>query len=403
MDVARRAVDEFQSRLAVVRDHYRATPWIRPRHDESPLLRSWQRSSDHGLRPSDRVSFELVSRSLLAELDDRHGALIRLARPEMERLGGLLQGTGCVVMLFSPRAMIIDRVLHEASTPDPLRVASRVGINLSERCVGTTAPSIALTEGVPYLVGRDAHYCASVRPYFCVSAPLKDPTGSVLGALDITSFDSVPAFDVMGLMIDAATAIENRLFGDGAERMLVRFHVRGELVSTDLCALLQIDAAGVVTGANRACEQWLSTPRSQLIGRDFGTLFDRDARRLFHSASAHHGKLVELRAANGLQLWARFERRARDVPWRADRRSAASHDRAGPTPAVAAAPAPGAQVRADATRSGAARSLHEVQQQAIDDALAELRGNVSATARRLRVSRSTIYRHLAARGGAQQG
>jgi transcriptional regulator of acetoin/glycerol metabolism len=44
-----------------------------------------------------------------------------------------------------------------------------------------------------------------------------------------------------------------------------------------------------------------------------------------------------------------------------------------------------------------------VQQQAIDDALAELRGNVSATARRLRVSRSTIYRHLAARGGAQQG
>ena len=388
MDVAR-SVDEFQSRLAIVRDHYRATPWIRPRHDESPLLRSWQRSRDHGLRPTDRVSFELVSRSLLAELDDRHGALIRLARPELERLGGLLQGTGCVVVLCSPRAMVIDRVLHEPSTPDPLRAVSRVGINLSERCIGTTAPTIALTEGVPYLVGRDAHYCASVRPYFCVSAPLKDPTGSVLGALDITSYDSVPAFDVMGLMMDATTAIENRLFHDGRERILVRFHVRAELVGTELCALLQLDEGGIVTGVNRACEQWLCTPRVQLIGRDFRTLFDRDARRLFHSASAQHGKVVELRAANGLQVWARFERGARDAPWRADDRS---------PPPLAATPLARSQAQADAMRPAAAHSLHELQQQAIDGALAELGGNVSATARRLRVSRSTIYRHLAARG-----
>jgi ActR/RegA family two-component response regulator len=70
---------------------------------------------------------------------------------------------------------------------------------------------------------------------------------------------------------------------------------------------------------------------------------------------------------------------------------------------VSTSPLPRAPSQPDAPGQATTRSLHELQQQAIDDALAELGGNVSATARRLRVSRSTIYRHLAARGGARPG
>jgi hypothetical protein len=61
---------EFQARLRTVRSHYRVTPWVQPREDESPLLRSLQRCRDAGMREHERVNFELISRSMLAELDD---------------------------------------------------------------------------------------------------------------------------------------------------------------------------------------------------------------------------------------------------------------------------------------------------------------------------------------------
>ena len=125
---------ELQSRLLSVRSHYRVTPWIQPRDDESPLLRSWQRCRDAGMREHERVNFELVSRAMLAALDDEHGGLVQAARPETERLARALRGTGCAVLLFNTRGVVIDRLCHETGTPSVLLMATRKGINLAERC-----------------------------------------------------------------------------------------------------------------------------------------------------------------------------------------------------------------------------------------------------------------------------
>ena len=65
------------------------------------------------MRENERINFELVSRSLLAELDDRHGDLVRIARPETERLAHALRGTGCAVMLFNSRGVVIDRLTQQ--------------------------------------------------------------------------------------------------------------------------------------------------------------------------------------------------------------------------------------------------------------------------------------------------
>ena len=252
---------ELQARLQTVRNQYHVSPWIQPREDEAPLLRSWQRCLGAGMREHECVNFELVSRAWLAEIEDTHGELVRRSRTETERLAQSLRGTGATVLLFNTRGVVIDRLCHEASTPSTLLTATRVGVNAAERCVGTTAPSIALADGVPYLVGRDAHFFQNTRPFFCVAAPIDDPRGERVAALDITTYDSVPGFDVMSLVVDAAAAIENSLFRAGPDRLLVRFHPRAELVATALCGLLEVDDGGNVTGANRMAERLLSLPR----------------------------------------------------------------------------------------------------------------------------------------------
>ena len=376
------STSELQARLQTVRGHYRVSPWILPRDDEAPLLRSWQRCRDAGMREHERVSFELVSRSMLASLDDEHGALVRTARPETERLAQALRGTGSTVLLFNARGVVIDRLCHEAATPSVLLHATRKGVNLSERCVGTNAPAIALAEGVPYLVGRDAHFFDNVRPFFCVAAPIDAPDGHRLGALDITSYDQVPGFDVFSLVMDAAAAVENSLFVPGPDRLLVHFHPRQELLGTPMEGLLQVDASGLVTGANRQAARLLCMPRAALLGTSFGALFDRRLQGLFAQPARQRADLVEMQTHVGLQVMARFE----GVAARDSAHPLLGHDPRG-TSLAHPLPLP------------MQASLHTLECQAIERTLAALGGNVSATAKALGISRNTIYRRRQAMAG----
>ena len=252
-------------RLQIVRGNYGLTPWIEPRADESPLLRSWERSEAAGLEPADNVAFELVRRSVLAEIDDRHAALIRMAKPETERLARALRLTDCSVLLVNAQAVIIDRLIDESSARKPLQAVSRKGVNLDEHCIGTTAPSIALTEGIPYLVGRDAHYAANNRGFFCVAAPIDDPLGQRIGALSIAAYESVPGFDVLSLVVHAASAIENAFFSTEAQRLVIHFHARAELVGTPMkgsspSMARTASSASIAAPAN--CSAWPDPPCS---------------------------------------------------------------------------------------------------------------------------------------------
>ena len=382
---------ELQARLQTVRSHYRVTPWIQPRDDESPLMRSWQRCRDAGMREHESVNFELVSRALLANLDEVHADLVQAARPETERLARAMRGTGCVVLLFNARGVVIDRLCHDAGTASSLLTASRKGVNLAERCVGTTAPAISLADGLPYLVGRDAHFFANVRSFFCAAAPIDSPSGERLGALDITGYDNVPSFDIYSLVIDAAAAIENSLFRPAPDRLVVRFHPRGELVGTALEGLLEVGSDGLVCGANRAAARLLCLPRAGLLGRAFAGLFDRRLQALFARPQGQRSDLVEMLTHVGLQVLARFESEPRRIT--------AVGSWAGGVAPVGLPPSELAAVGVGDDRSiplaPAERlpaNLRELERQAIARTLATVEGNVSAAARQLGISRNTIYR-----------
>lgn len=394
----------LETRLQRVRSHYRVSPWLQARADESPLLRSWQRCHDAGMQEAESIHFELVSRSLLASLDDAHGALVRAARPETERLAHAVRGTGCAVMLFNHRAVVIDRLCHEASTPAALLASSRIGVNVAEPCVGTTAPAIALADGLPYLVGREAHFFSSMRPFFCVAAPIDAPTGERLGALDITAYDNVPAFDIFSLVVDAAVAIENSLFQPSADRLVVHFHPRAELLGTPLAGLLMVAADGRLCGANRVAARLLCQPRAGLLGQAFSALFDRRLQALFARTAGQRGAdVVEMQTRAGLQVQARFEGESRRdaVPGR----WATAPAGADPAAVAATAPMPQGQHGARPTPAlnlatnppnsapdNAPEKLQDLEREAIARTLAALGGNVSAAARQLGISRNTIYR-----------
>jgi len=187
---------------------------------------------------------------------------------------------------------------------------------------------------------------------------------------------------VFSLAMDAAAAIENGLFTPTPDRLVVHFHPRPELLGTPMEGLLQVDAGGRVSGANRMAARLLCMPRASLLGQAFGALFDRRVHGLFAQPTRQRGDMVEMQTHVGLQVMARFEGEAA-------RDSARVLLGAGDRAAGTAGGQPGAPT-----------PLRTLECEAIERTLAALGGNVSATAKALGISRNTIYRRR--QGGSSQ-
>lgn len=77
-----------------------------------------------------------------------------------------------------------------------------------EDCAGTNAPGTALATGAPVQVVGTEHYARTVQPWNCAAAPVRGPSGAVLGVLDVTGRDVVASRLVMSLVRATAAAAE---------------------------------------------------------------------------------------------------------------------------------------------------------------------------------------------------
>lgn len=369
------------SRIDVVRGQYRALPWM-PAQDDQVLLRAWDRCHRTGLSPQDRVQFEPVGRALLSELGDVHGEFIKSARPHLECLSYSVVGAGCVVVLVNRQGAVIDRLGHSASVPRELDTSTRTGINLDERCIGNSAPSMAIADHQPYLLVGDGHYCTNLRKFFCVAAPIEGPHGEVLGALDVSSYDSIPNFDVMSLVADSAVAIENSLHRIDADHILFRFHNLPQWIDTPREGIVVVRSDGKIASANRVARRLLGHSMGDLQAANFHDLFECDLNRVFGRRSHSPSGMVEWSTRTGLTIVGRID--CSEAPTTAT------------NTATPVEPPPTADFRATPPQQAPAMRLKDMEMAAIEAALERLNGNVTAVSRELGISRNTVYRRLGA-------
>lgn len=372
----------LQQRLEAAQAQLHTLPWRRG-HEETPILRAWERCRAAGLKSDDKVSFEPVSRSMLSTLDDAHHELIAHARKSIDLLRDSLAATGCIVILTNQRGVVIDRFGRTDQASVALAAVSRKGTNLDERSIGSSAPSIALAERQSSLVLGDAHFCSNMRKFYCAAAPIEGHDGQLLGVLDISSYDVMPRFDILSLAEDAATAIENAYIEPGAESVVLRFQVLPEWIDTPRQAIVAVRSDGRITGANRIASSILGLTRRDLRATTFRALFDRDPSRLFARARAST-EMVEWITTDGLRVFGRLVA-ANDAPGRT------SSDARRNAMLVLTSNATGVNPEAFGNEPS---NLKALARSAIQATVDRFGGNVSAAARQLGVSRGMIYRRL---------
>jgi transcriptional regulator of acetoin/glycerol metabolism len=238
---------------------------------------------------------------------------------------------------------------------------ARVGVDLSERAVGTTAISAALTELQPVWLHRGEHFFDDNSAYSCAGAPVFGPDGLCAGMLDLTGVEVNERPALKHLVRRSARSIENSWLLTAPHALTLRLNWPGNQPGDDSDGLLTLDADGRITGANPTARQMLAL---ELGSPDLhaSDVFAMPWENLFDAALRDNG-FYEAPLWSGLRLQIQARRSDR-------------------------APASG---RAHAS-SG--KALRDVETELIRQAVVKARGNVAEAARALGISRATVYRKL---------
>lgn len=326
-------------------------PWIE---------RSWQRCLATGLQPSQRVGFDAVSQAGMRRAEESSRPLRDAARPVLQRLARAIASTRYFAILTDAQGVVVDTHGPIDASDRRAAVIARVGVDLSERAVGTTAISAALSERLPVWLHRGEHFFDDTSVYSCAGAPLFGPDGQCVGMLDLTGVEVPERPELKHLVTESARSIENALLCREPHALLLRLNWPGRSLGDDHDGLIILDEEGQVRGLNGIARQLLPLP----VARQRGALHADD---LF----AMPWQLLFDAARRGQP--------PQDVPLWSGLRLQVLAQPAGQS----AQPLRGAQV-----------PLRDVESALIRKAVDDARGNVAEAARALGISRATVYRKL---------
>lgn len=337
--------------------------------DRGWIMQSWRRCLERGQQPGTPVAFDPVPANAHAHTGEQHARLLAAARPELERLARVIAPIRHFAILTDANGVVIDTAGAIDHRNRPTHAIARVGVDLSEARIGTSAIGAALVERTPVWLHRGEHFFNDTSVYSCAGAPLFGPDGDCLGMLDVTGVHVAERPELKHLVAQAAHSIENALVL--AQPHQLRLHLAwpaGWQVSGGSLdgGLVCLDADGKVTGANATARQML--PALQGLAHEAlhaSDLFALPWPALFDLAARTETMAVPL--WSGLRLEARAERPA--------------------MPILARAASPG-------DRRPATRSLKAAEIDLIHQAVRDAGGRVAVAAKTLGVSRATMYRRL---------
>lgn len=356
------------------------------------VIQSWMRC--HRAHDDTRriLPFDPVTPSRLHATLGRNRELIEAARRELAAMEGVLAGTDCRVILTDAEGVVLHVSTPPNSSQQPVLLkTARVGVNIAERIVGTTAPGIVAATGQACSVAGAEHFFDVLREMQCAAAPIRDVHGRLAGVLDLSVEAQPFGFDAGTMVGLYATTIENRLLqAQSQEHLILRFQASPALLGTPLEGLAGIGADGTVAWLNGAGARLIGRLPEHAPAREVESLLGHDLASLMRLGRREAAQ--PLRLASGLGLWVQAQLQAPDG---VNFRHAVGMAGTPAMGAPAAEAAAGEAVHgAEAAPHAPVGTLREHSRKLIEETLAAHGGNVSQAARQLKISRGTLYRRM---------
>jgi sigma-54 dependent transcriptional regulator, acetoin dehydrogenase operon transcriptional activator AcoR len=334
-------------------------PWI---------TQSWQRCLQSGHQPHQRLSFDSVNTAIQKRSKDANHALREAARQSLEQLGMAIAQTRYFVILTNSNGVVVDTNGVIDRSDKRADVIARIGVDLSELAVGTTAIGSTLIEQRTTWLHRGEHFYQDAGCYSCAGAPIIGPDGQCAGMVDVTGIDAEERPALVHLVTTSARAIENALVLSQPHDLVLHLQWPGQHAGKDGEGLVCVRADGTLSAMNPAARHMLGLVQHSAVPLHLSDVFAVAAGTLFDAQ----------RAASWLStpLWSGLRLQVR----------ASSAGNLTPKSRPSAAPR--------LTDSAPHKALRDQESELIRHTVSQLRGNVAAAAAQLGISRATIYRKL---------
>jgi sigma-54 dependent transcriptional regulator, acetoin dehydrogenase operon transcriptional activator AcoR len=295
----------------------------------------------------------------LAQAREQQHTLVAHARPAMEFVCEQTRDSDSLVLLSDAQGLLLDTLGDDGFVNRSERVALRAGANWHAQWRGTNAIGTALAEQQPVVVHGSEHYLERNGFITCAAAPIIDPGGGLLGAIDISSDHRQFHRHTLGLARSAARMVEHRLFETRhRDSLRLRLHKHREGIAGLTEGLVALSDDGWLIGANMTGLGLLGLTRQDIAARHVEALLDTTLDTLHALGHAARGWPFEVYTLGGAALWVQLEagRGGIDVTPRAAEPVTRNTD--------------------------------------VERLVADCQGNLSEAARRLGISRTTLYRRL---------
>ena len=337
-------------------------------HVEGWIERSWRRCLSAGHLPHKQVEFAQITSQAMRRIEVDNHDLLRAAKPVLDKLGRAIANTHYFAILTNSDGIVIDANGPIDRTDPRAGLITRIGVDLSEQAIGTTAIGAALKEQHSVWLHRSEHFFDDNAAFSCAGSPLFGPDGSCIGMLDLTGIEVPERPELKHLTAQSARTIENAMLLLQKHGLLLRINWPGQPLGEDTDGLITLDADGVVLGANQHARMMVPQLMrlahshvhcSDLFAMPFSMLFD---------ASRRTHAVIEAPLWSGLRLITMVQRPEHEghvSTLRTEVNNAAGH------------------------------GLRDMEAEVISKAIVQARGNVAQAARALGISRATMYRKLA--------
>jgi transcriptional regulator of acetoin/glycerol metabolism len=273
---------------------------------DDALQASWCRSRNFGLVPDGRpAGAPHASGAQLTRALEERRSFVAHARPVMEFLSEQISNSDSIVILADCHGMLLQSLGDAGFADKAARVALRPGAIWHEQWRGTNAIGTAIAAHDAVVVHGAEHYLERNAFLTCAAAPIADPSGQLLGALDISGDRRGYHRHTLGLVRSGARMIEHQLFqARHGGSLQLRLHARPEGLGTITEGLVALSEDGWVIGANAVALEMLGLPRSAIGTTSIERVLPVDVPTLLRTRSAAPRAL---RRADGSVLWMRFD------------------------------------------------------------------------------------------------
>ncbi|MFM5917111.1 MAG: helix-turn-helix domain-containing protein [Novosphingobium sp.] len=263
----------------------------------SSVAASWCRSAlHHGLDPSASSRGNRIGGSELELLRAANDELLAAATPVLDSLYGSVGRTGCAVVLSDTQGVILEARSQQGDHALFDAIGLAAGAEWSEAAEGTNGIGTCLVEARPVTILRQEHFASRNVGVSCMDAPVFDPEGQLVAALDVSTcradHGEAMATMIAALVQDAARQIERDFFCRRFAEARIVYSAEGPGRGS---ALLAVDRDDLVIGATRAARRQFglgagrlvqSRPLAQVLGTGEQSTFEDSERAVLRQALA---------------------------------------------------------------------------------------------------------------------